>query len=156
MPAFSEKYPKPIVPPKHHIPKILKGQKALVTGANSGIGKAVAIALGEAGADVVIAVIVDRAPSASVEIETAKDVLYRAGEITANALEASELKEADVIIRPVVGDLHWMDFSRAGDLVKMGEAAARESLGKISSSLPLYRRIARFAGKFIKRGKKAM
>src|ERR1043166_7299093 len=34
--------------------KILKGQKALVTGANSGIGKAVAIALGEAGADVVV------------------------------------------------------------------------------------------------------
>jgi len=34
--------------------KILKGQKALVTGANSGIGKAVALALGQAGADVVI------------------------------------------------------------------------------------------------------
>jgi glucose 1-dehydrogenase len=34
--------------------KILTGQKALVTGANSGIGKAVAIALGEAGADVVV------------------------------------------------------------------------------------------------------
>jgi len=31
---------------------MLKGQKALVTGANSGIGKAVAIALGNAGADV--------------------------------------------------------------------------------------------------------
>jgi predicted transposase YbfD/YdcC len=31
--------------------KILSGQKALVTGANSGIGKAVAIALGEAGPD---------------------------------------------------------------------------------------------------------
>jgi glucose 1-dehydrogenase len=30
------------------------GQKALVTGANSGIGKAVAIALGQAGADVVV------------------------------------------------------------------------------------------------------
>ncbi len=54
MPAYHEKYPKPIVPPKHHIPKILKGQKALVTGANSGIGKAVAIAMGEAGADVVV------------------------------------------------------------------------------------------------------
>ncbi|HKT29045.1 SDR family oxidoreductase [Dyella sp.] len=36
------------------IPKTLKGQKALVTGANSGIGRAVAIALGEAGADVVV------------------------------------------------------------------------------------------------------
>jgi glucose 1-dehydrogenase len=54
LPVYHEKYPKPIVPPKHHIPKILTGQKALVTGANSGIGKAVAIALGEAGADVVV------------------------------------------------------------------------------------------------------
>ena len=40
--------------PKQPIPKLLKGQKALVTGANSGIGRAVAIALGEAGADVVV------------------------------------------------------------------------------------------------------
>jgi glucose 1-dehydrogenase len=36
------------------MPALLKGQKALVTGANSGIGRAVAIALGEAGADVVV------------------------------------------------------------------------------------------------------
>jgi glucose 1-dehydrogenase len=34
--------------------RILAGQKALVTGANSGIGEAVAIALGQAGADVVV------------------------------------------------------------------------------------------------------
>ena len=36
------------------IHKLLTGQKALVTGANSGIGKGVAIALGQAGADVVV------------------------------------------------------------------------------------------------------
>jgi glucose 1-dehydrogenase len=36
------------------IPRNLIGQKALVTGANSGIGRAVAVALGEAGADVVV------------------------------------------------------------------------------------------------------
>jgi glucose 1-dehydrogenase len=36
------------------IPRSLIGQKALVTGANSGIGRAVAVALGEAGADVVV------------------------------------------------------------------------------------------------------
>ena len=35
-------------------PRSLRGQKALVTGANSGIGRAVAIALGQAGADVVV------------------------------------------------------------------------------------------------------
>jgi glucose 1-dehydrogenase len=34
--------------------RILKGQKALITGANSGIGKAVALALARAGADVVV------------------------------------------------------------------------------------------------------
>ncbi|MCH2118959.1 MAG: SDR family NAD(P)-dependent oxidoreductase, partial [Pirellulales bacterium] len=37
-----------------NIPKILKGQKALVTGANSGIGKGVALALGQAGAEVMV------------------------------------------------------------------------------------------------------
>src|SRR5665213_2005269 len=35
-------------------PRPLAGQKALVTGANSGIGRGVAIALGQAGADVVV------------------------------------------------------------------------------------------------------
>jgi glucose 1-dehydrogenase len=40
----------PALPPQ----KLLAGQKALVTGANSGIGRGVAIALGQAGADVVV------------------------------------------------------------------------------------------------------
>src|SRR6516162_9488706 len=42
------------VMPAIPITKVLKGQKALVTGANSGIGKAVAFALANAGADVVV------------------------------------------------------------------------------------------------------
>ena len=108
----------------------------------------------EAGADVVIAVMVGRDLSASGSMETAKDVLYRAGEITTNTLEAAELKDADVIIRPQVGDLHWMDFSRATDLIKAGEEATRDSLEKINAYLPIYRRIVRFAGRFIKRGLK--
>lgn len=40
----------PCVPPQ----KLLLGQKALVTGASSGIGRAIALSLGDAGADVVI------------------------------------------------------------------------------------------------------
>ena len=43
-----------VVLPACPIRKVLLGQKALVTGANSGIGKGVAIALGHAGADVVV------------------------------------------------------------------------------------------------------
>ena len=52
--------------------EILSGQKALVTGANSGIGKAVAIALGQAGADVVINYLEDEVAAAAVveEIRT--------------------------------------------------------------------------------------
>src|SRR5215831_17552907 len=43
-----------VVMPSCEMRKILTGQKALATGANSGIGKTVAIALGQAGADVVV------------------------------------------------------------------------------------------------------
>jgi glucose 1-dehydrogenase len=40
--------------PKRPVQRVLVGQKALVTGANSGIGRGVAVALGQAGADVVV------------------------------------------------------------------------------------------------------
>jgi glucose 1-dehydrogenase len=48
-----EKYPD-VVMPECPVEKLLQGQKAMVTGGSSGIGKAVAIALGDAGADVVV------------------------------------------------------------------------------------------------------
>jgi glucose 1-dehydrogenase len=48
-----EKFPD-VVMPECAAEKVLIGQKALVTGANSGIGQAVAISLGQAGADVVV------------------------------------------------------------------------------------------------------
>ncbi len=108
----------------------------------------------EAGADVVIAVMVDRDLPPSGSMETAQDIFCRAGEITANKLEAAELEDADVIIRPSVGDLHWMDFSRSRDLIRCGEEAAREALGKIYASLPLNRRIAHFAGRCVTMGKR--
>lgn len=102
-----------------------------------------------AGADVVIAVMVDRDLPADTSIETARDVLYRAGEITANMLEAAELQNADIVIRPAVGDLHWTDFTRSHDLIRSGETATRESLESINASLPLSRRVTRFARRFL-------
>jgi glucose 1-dehydrogenase len=51
--ATPERLPN-VVMPNCSTEKILNRQKALVTGANSGIGKAVAIALGQAGADIVV------------------------------------------------------------------------------------------------------
>ena len=54
------------------LPALLRGQKALVTGANSGIGKATAIALGRAGADVVVNYVAGREDAEAVvkEIES--------------------------------------------------------------------------------------
>jgi glucose 1-dehydrogenase len=49
-----------VVMPACPIDKKLKGQKALVTGASSGIGKGIAIGLGHAGADVVVNYLKDR------------------------------------------------------------------------------------------------
>jgi hypothetical protein len=49
----SDQYPD-VVMPECPAERVLEGQKALVTGCASGIGKAVAIALGRAGADVVV------------------------------------------------------------------------------------------------------
>jgi glucose 1-dehydrogenase len=48
-----EQYPD-VVMPECPVEQILKGQKAMVTGASSGIGRAVAVGLGKAGADVVV------------------------------------------------------------------------------------------------------
>ncbi len=45
--------------PNSRTPKILPGQKALVTGANSGIGKGIAIELAKAGADVIVNYVVN-------------------------------------------------------------------------------------------------
>jgi len=55
--------------PKTVSPALLRGQKALVTGANSGIGKATAIAMGRAGADVVVNYVVGREDAEAVVAE---------------------------------------------------------------------------------------
>jgi len=68
MPASTEAMSSKSIAPSAGYDKVLAGQKALVTGANSGIGKAVAIALGQAGADVVVNYVVgDAAANAVVE-----------------------------------------------------------------------------------------
>lgn len=71
----------------HHV---LKGQKALVTGANSGIGKGVALALGQAGADVVVNYV--RGDEAAEDVAAT----IRAGGSRALAIQSDVSRETDV------------------------------------------------------------
>lgn len=70
---------------------VLKGQKALVTGASSGIGKQVAIALGHAGADVVVNYMSDPDKAE----ETVADIKRQCG-VEAFAHQADVSKEDQV------------------------------------------------------------
>jgi NTE family protein len=106
------------------------------------------LAAREAGADAVIAVVVDQEKQVSGEFETAQEIVYRAGDITSDKLVEAELQQADVVIRPRIGDLHWSDFSRAKGLIQEGETAARLALGEIREAIPVYKKMLGMIRKF--------
>ena len=87
------------------------------------------------GADIVIAVAVDRGIDPE-ELRTVVDVYQRVNEIMSQKLKDYELANADVVILPEVGDLHWSDFSEAINLIDEGEKAAREKLDDIRNAMP--------------------
>ena len=77
--------PEPVMP---RVPaqKLLLGQKALVTGASSGIGRAIALALGEAGADVAINYVADEDKSQ----QLAEDIRHRGSRSMACRADVSD------------------------------------------------------------------
>ena len=84
----------------------LRGQKALVTGANSGIGEGVARALGAAGADVVVNYVVDPESAERVAEE------IRAGGVKALAIRADVSREDEVraMFTEMLGTLGTVDI----------------------------------------------
>lgn len=86
--------------------KILAGQKALVTGANSGIGEATAIALGQAGADVVVNYVTGE-QSAQAVVEA----IRRAGaEAYADRAEVSQEDQVEDMFRRMVARYGTIDI----------------------------------------------
>jgi glucose 1-dehydrogenase len=63
----------PSTAPARPIFKVLTGQKALVTGANSGLGRAIALAFGQAGADVMVNWVADEGAAEAVVDEIKKN-----------------------------------------------------------------------------------
>jgi glucose 1-dehydrogenase len=86
--------------------RILTGQKALVTGANSGIGEAVALALGQAGADVVVNYVTgeDRAEAVAEEIR-------RSGvRALAHKADVSAEEQVEEMFRRAVAEFGTLDI----------------------------------------------
>ena len=95
------------------------------------------------GADIVISVAVDRCINPE-ELRTVVDVYQRVNEIMGEKLKNYELAEADVVILPEVGDLHWSNFSQAMTLIDEGEKAAWGKLDDIRSVMPGIKKWFRF------------
>ena len=100
-----------VVMPKVQCQKVLAGQKALVTGANSGIGKGVAIAIGKAGADVVVNYVAGK--------EAAQEV---ADEIKADGSNATTI-QADVSKEDQVQSMFRQMFDAYGSIDILGNNA---------------------------------
>lgn len=92
----------PTCPPR----KSLAGQKALVTGASSGIGKAVAIALGKAGADVVVNYVRD----AKAAEEVVATLLNEGVEAYAHRADVSQEAEVQAMFRTMFDAFGTIDI----------------------------------------------
>ena len=89
-----------------HAARVLLGQRALVTGASSGIGRAVAIALGGAGADV----LVNYASSAREADETVAEIRRFGRRAVAYKADVSSEAEVEGMFRHMLSELGTVDI----------------------------------------------
>jgi NTE family protein len=93
------------------------------------------------GAGFVVAVSVNTEIFSEEKLSSAWDIYARSSNITGFHLEKCLLQDADVVIRPNVGKLHWTDFTLAADLILEGERATINKLPDLINVLPRWRRI---------------
>lgn len=92
------------------------------------------------GADFVIAVDVGDTLSAFEAPRNALDVIARADSMARSALNAEQLKTADVVLSPQNGVTHWADFSTTTQAIERGEEVVDRQLGRLQSALKQARR----------------
>ena len=96
----------PVVMPSCAIRKTLSGQKALVTGASSGIGKGVALALGQAGAEVVV-----NYHSGKEEAEeVAAAIRHEGGNAYAHQADVSQEDQVQAMFAKTIADFGTIDI----------------------------------------------
>jgi glucose 1-dehydrogenase len=84
----------------------LRGQKALVTGANSGIGRAVAVALGHAGADVVV----NYRDAEESAIGVTREIVQAGSRALAIRADVSKEEDVQELFRRAIAELGTIDI----------------------------------------------
>ena len=87
------------------------------------------------GADFIIAVNVSQSLGKNPELDNVIDILFRANSIMSWKYSQLQMKRADVILRPDVGNVHWSEFSLFKELVRKGEQIALDALPVIQKKL---------------------
>ena len=88
----------------------------------------------ELGADLVIAVDISAPPSRQ-PLRGTLDVLLQTFTIMGQNLARYELRDAEIVIRPLVGDVGSTDFQARHDAILEGEKAAQAALPQIRAAL---------------------
>jgi NTE family protein len=87
------------------------------------------------GADVVFAVDVSQNLDKITEFDNILDVMNRTSQMTSKALTDLQLKGADIILKPKVGQYHWSEFDFFNILINEGARVTREILPEIKKKL---------------------
>ena len=95
-----------LLPAVQKLPPLLKGQKAIVTGASSGIGRAVAIALGEAGADVVV----NYVGKEDAALEVVNKIRAAGGQAIAIQADVSKEDQVEAMFQRAIQELGTVDI----------------------------------------------
>ena len=98
-------------------------------------------------ADFIIAVNVSHELPKPSELKRALRIYFRAHEITKNTLIEHQIKFADIVITPKVGNAHWADFTKVDEMIQTGTDAANEKLPAIFALLKKLKRRPRFLRK---------
>jgi NTE family protein len=94
------------------------------------------------GADFVIAVNVSRKVTEKADFMNGLDILIRANETTSLILSRTQLKHADIIIKPEVGYFHWTEFVRFREIIDLGAEAAAENIQQIKNAIAQKRKLS--------------
>lgn len=85
----------------------------------------------EMGANFVIGVDVSSAMKEDLDIRNGLELMFRADEITGHHLNLQNIRQADILIHPKLGMIHWADFDNVDGMVEIGKTTTEKMIPEI-------------------------